>query len=122
MGVVGDKIDNIYKMKEDTEKAVDAEELMALPRFVDAYSHADWTLLWYPKCESYVTQGVTTFVGIQCGGSPAPLGDQVMVPWLLSDHLFDLDPYNFYRTSRTTRLSRRTSRWSCSAGPWTGRR
>jgi len=41
-------------------------------------------------------QGVTTFVGGQCGGSPGPLGEHIRVPRLLTDHLPDLDPYKFY--------------------------
>jgi N-acyl-D-aspartate/D-glutamate deacylase len=41
-------------------------------------------------------QGVTTFVGGQCGGSTAPLGENIRVPRLLIDHLPDLDPYFYY--------------------------
>jgi len=96
IGVAGDKIAAIGEVKGDAKKVVDAEGLTALPGFIDAHSHADWTLLWYPRCESYVMQGVTTFVGGQCGGSPGPLGEHIRVPRLLTDHLPDLDPYKFY--------------------------
>ncbi len=96
IGVKGDKVAAIGDVKGDARKVVDAKGLTALPGFVDAHSHADWTLLWFPKCESYVMQGVTTFVGGQCGGSPAPLGEHIRVPWLLTDHLPELDPYKFY--------------------------
>ncbi|MGD2200035.1 MAG: amidohydrolase family protein [Candidatus Bathyarchaeota archaeon] len=96
IGVKGDKIEDLGEIKGDAEKVVEAKGLTALPGFVDAHSHADWSLLWFPKVESYIMQGVTTFVGGQCGGSPAPLGEHIRVPWLLMDHLPDLDPFKFY--------------------------
>ncbi|MFQ6054016.1 MAG: amidohydrolase family protein, partial [Candidatus Bathyarchaeia archaeon] len=96
IGVVGEKVAALGEVKGDSKEVVDAEGLTALPGFVDAHSHADWTLLWYPRCESYVMQGVTTFVGGQCGGSPGPVGEHVRVPRLLMDHLPDLDPFKFY--------------------------
>jgi len=96
IGVVGDRVAATGEVEGEAERVVDAEGLTALPGFVDAHSHADWTLLWYPRCESYVMQGVTTFIGGQCGGSPAPLGDHVRIPRLLMDHLVDLDPYKYY--------------------------
>ena len=96
IGVEGDKVAALGDVKGDAVKTVEAKGLHALPGFIDAHSHADWTLLWYPRCESYVMQGVTTFVGGQCGGSPAPLGEHIRVPRLLGDHLPELDPYKFY--------------------------
>ncbi len=96
IGVSGDKVAAIGKVKGDAKTVIDAKGLTALPGFIDAHSHADWTLLWYPRCESYVMQGVTTFVGGQCGGSPAPIGEYIRVPRLLMDHLPELDPYKFY--------------------------
>lgn len=96
IAVVVDRVAAIGDVRGAAKKVVDAEGLTALPGFVDAHSHADWTLLWYPRCESYVMQGVTTFVGGQCGGSPGPLGEHIRVPRLLMDHLVDLDPFKFY--------------------------
>ncbi len=96
IGVEGDKVAALGDVKGDAVKTVEAKGLHAVPGFIDAHSHADWTLLWYPRCESYVMQGVTTFVGGQCGGSPAPLGEHIRVPRLLGDHLPELDPYKFY--------------------------
>ncbi len=96
IGVTGDKVAAMGNVKGDAKRVVDAKGLTALPGFIDAHSHADWTLLWYPRCESYVMQGVTTFVGGQCGGSPAPIGEYIRVPRLLMDHLPELDPYKFY--------------------------
>jgi N-acyl-D-amino-acid deacylase len=96
IGLIGDRVTAIGNVKGDARNTVNAKGLTALPGFVDAHSHADWTLLWYPRCESYVMQGVTTFIGGQCGGSPGPLGEYIRVPRLLMDHLVDLDPYKYY--------------------------
>ncbi|MCK4701941.1 amidohydrolase family protein, partial [Candidatus Bathyarchaeota archaeon] len=96
IGVKEDRVAAIGKVKGAAVKTVDAKGLTASPGFIDAHSHADWTLLWFPKAESYVMQGVTTFVGGQCGGSPAPLGEHIRVPRMLTDHLPELDPYKYY--------------------------
>lgn len=96
IGVKGDKVAAVGDVKGDAKSTVEAKGLTAVPGFVDAHSHADWTLLWFPQCESYVMQGVTTFVGGQCGGSPGPLGEVIRLPRLLMDHLPELDPYKFY--------------------------
>jgi len=96
IGVKGDRVAAIGEVQGDAVETVDAGGLTAVPGFIDAHSHADWTLLWFPKAESYVMQGVTTFVGGQCGGSPAPIGEYIRVPRMLMDHLPDLDPYKYY--------------------------
>jgi len=96
IGVKGDKIASLGDVGGDAEKTVDAKGLTATPGFIDAHSHGDWTLLWFPKAESYIMQGVTTFVGGQCGGSPAPLGEYIRLPWPLMDRLPELDPFKFY--------------------------
>jgi len=74
IGIKDDKITAVGAAKGDAETIIDAKGLTAVPGFIDAHSHADGTILWYPQCESYVMQGVTTFIGGQCGGSQAPLG------------------------------------------------
>ncbi len=96
IGVKGDRIAALGEVRGDAKKVVDAKGLTAVPGFIDAHSHADWTLLWYPLCESYAMQGVTTFVGGQCGGSQGPIGEVVRLPSPLMDHLPELDPFKFY--------------------------
>ena len=96
IGVEGERITKMGDVKGDAKKEVDASGLIASPGFIDAHSHADWTLLWYPKCESYVMQGVTTFVGGQCGGSMAPLGDLIPLPGLAQDYIHELIPFKYY--------------------------
>jgi len=95
IAIAGDKVKALGDVKGDAKKVVDASGLTAVPGFIDAHSHHDGMLLWYPKSESYVMQGVTTFIGGQCGGSPAPLGDMVRVPGRLSEYLSEFVPYKF---------------------------
>ena len=54
IGVKGDKVAALGKVKGDAVKEVEGRGLTALPGFIDAHSHADWTLLWFPQAESYV--------------------------------------------------------------------
>ena len=96
LAVKGDKVVETGAVKGDAAETIDAKGLTAIPGFIDAHSHVDWALLWFPKTESHVMQGITTFVGGQCGGSPAPLGEYIQMPWLLIDHLVDLEPYKYY--------------------------
>jgi N-acyl-D-aspartate/D-glutamate deacylase len=96
IGIKKDKITSLGDTEGDAVKTIDAESLTAVPGFIDAHSHADWSLLDVPDCNNYIMQGITTFVGGQCGGSPAPLGEYVRTPRGLRDHLPDLDPYKFY--------------------------
>jgi N-acyl-D-aspartate/D-glutamate deacylase len=104
IGVKDDKITAVGDVKGDAKNTVEAKGLTAVPGFIDAHSHADWTLLWFPQCESYVMQGVTTFVGGQCGGSPGPLGEVIRLPRPLTE-----TPTSSTRGSPTTRWSRSTS-------------
>lgn len=58
---------------------VDARDRIVCPGFVDPHSHADLTIhrADHPKVlEPLVRQGITTFVGGNCGMSMAPLSDR----------------------------------------------
>ena len=57
IGIVGDKITSLGDVKGDAKVEIEGEGLIAMPGFIDAHSHGDWTLLWYPKSENYVMQG-----------------------------------------------------------------
>jgi N-acyl-D-amino-acid deacylase len=41
-------------------------------------------------------QGVTTFIGGQCGGSPAPIGELLTLPGIAEDYIQELIPHKFY--------------------------
>jgi N-acyl-D-aspartate/D-glutamate deacylase len=96
IGIREDKIHELGNFLGDSKKVINGENLTALPGFIDAHSHADWNLLWFPNCESYVLQGVTMFIGGQCGGSMAPINEYYKMPPMLGDHFFDIKPYKYY--------------------------
>ncbi len=118
VGVKGDKVAAVGEAKGDAARVIEAKGLTAVPGFIDAHSHADWTLLRYPECQNYAMQGITTFVGGQCGGSPGPLGEYVRTPGVLSDHLPDLDPYKFYPNQPYYRLEQ-INEWMEQVYGWT---
>ena len=96
IGIKNDKIEALGDVKGDARKEVDASGLYASPGWIDAHSHGDTNLLYFPKCENYVMQGVTTFVGGQCGGSQGPFGDMMGLPGIASEHIQDLEPHKYY--------------------------
>ncbi len=95
IAVTGDKI-TALEVEADADETIDARGLTAVPGFIDSHSHADWSMLFFPKCESYILQGVTTFVGGQCGMSLAPIGDKINLPGIARDHLQELIRYKYY--------------------------
>ena len=96
IGVVGDKITALGDVKGSAVEVVDAEGLIASPGWIDAHSHSDHTILHYPRLNSYIMQGITTFVGGQCGGSVAPIGDMIGLPGLARDHIQEIEPHKYY--------------------------
>ena len=118
LAIKGDKVAATGDVTGDAAREIDAKGLTALPGFIDAHSHVDWALLWYPKTESHVMQGITTFVGGQCGGSVAPLGEYIQVPWLLMDHLIDLEPYKYYPRAPWHTLDK-VNEWMDQVYGWT---
>ena len=51
---------------------IDATGLVVSPGFIDAHTHSDAYLVLEPDAPSKVTQGITTEINGQCGGSVAP--------------------------------------------------
>ncbi|TET71175.1 hypothetical protein E3J39_05110 [Candidatus Bathyarchaeota archaeon] len=96
IGVKGDKVAALGEVKGDAAKVINAEGLIASPGWIDAHSHSDHTILVYPKLNSYIMQGITTFVGGQCGGSTAPLGDLIPLPWPAQDYIQEIEPHKYY--------------------------
>ena len=75
IGIIGEKISSISKeITEESKVVIDAKGKFVTPGFIDPHSHAEMNVLFYNKCQSLVFQGVTTFVGGNCGGSAAPVG------------------------------------------------
>ena len=73
IGIVGERIVGIGDFGAQAARVIDASGLVACPGFVDAHSHADLSILQYPLAENLIMQGITTFVGGNCGFSPAPV-------------------------------------------------
>lgn len=56
----------------DAAERIDASGLFVTPGFIDAHSHSDAYLVIEPSADSKISQGVTTEINGQCGGSVAP--------------------------------------------------
>ena len=79
-GFAGDIVvdgDRIADVVEGGAAAADAETIdasgcLVTPGFIDAHSHSDAYLVIEPDAPSKISQGVTTEINGQCGGSVAP--------------------------------------------------
>lgn len=73
--VDGEKIIDILptgtKLPEDGE-VIDAAGCIVAPGFIDSHSHSDAYLILEPDAPSKLSQGITTEINGQCGGSIAP--------------------------------------------------
>ncbi len=96
IGVLGDKIKVIGDVQGDTKKSIEVKGLYASPGWIDAHSHGDSNLLFFPKAENYIMQGVTTFVGGECGGSQGPFGEMIGLPGIAREHVDELEPHKYY--------------------------
>ena len=56
----------------DAVRTIDATGHLVTPGFIDAHAHSDAYLVIEPDAPSKISQGVTTEVNGQCGGSVAP--------------------------------------------------
>ncbi|MBN1314865.1 MAG: amidohydrolase family protein, partial [Anaerolineales bacterium] len=73
IGIRGEKIVKIGLVQGQAPNTIDAQGLTACPGFIDPHSHADLTILDAPLAENLVMQGITTFIGGNCGLTIAPL-------------------------------------------------
>jgi len=72
VAVKGERIVAVGKVSGAAASIIDAAGLVVCPGFIDPHSHADLEIQKYPLAENLVMQGITTFVGGQCGSSLAP--------------------------------------------------
>ena len=72
--VDGDRIVDVLPRGEASSAFdfIDASGCLVTPGFVDAHAHSDAYLVVEPSAPSKITQGVTTEINGQCGGSVAP--------------------------------------------------
>ena len=59
-------------IKQSNNQTIEAEGLLVSPGFIDAHTHSDAYLVIEPDAPSKITQGITTELNGQCGGSVAP--------------------------------------------------
>jgi len=99
LGVKDQRITALSKedIKGDAEIVIDAKGMAVTPGFIDVHNHGDLSILYYPKAEGFLYQGITTFVGGQCGDSPGPFGDWIGLPWVLGDLYSDIEPYMYVK-------------------------
>ena len=75
IGIKGDRIAKIGRIKEKGKRTIDARGLIVCPGFIDIHTHTDRNILEHPTADNYVRQGVTTVLGGNCGGSHYPIGE-----------------------------------------------
>lgn len=73
VAICGEKIAAVGKVEGSAATVIEGSGLVTCPGFVDPHSHADVTILNRPLADSMVMQGITTFVGGNCGLTPAPV-------------------------------------------------
>lgn len=74
--ILGDVIDSIGSLRPGPgERHIDGSGLALAPGFIDTHSHADRDLLDRREALAAVSQGITTVVVGQDGGSPFPLAE-----------------------------------------------
>lgn len=72
----GDRIAAVGKLRRRAdEPVINAEGLALAPGFIDTHSHADYEIEQFPSAEADISQGITTVLAGQCGGSQLPLSD-----------------------------------------------
>ncbi len=101
----GERICEIFKddPEGDAKTVIDATSLAITPGFIDVHNHVDLSILYYPRAESFVRQGITSFVGGHCGDSPGPYGDLIGEPWFLMDLYSDVRPMMYRNDWQITR-------------------
>ena len=96
IGIKNGKIAVIGEVSGDAKKIIEATGLISSPGWIDAHSHGDGSILFYPDAPNYIRQGVTTIIGGQCGGSQAPVGEYGGLPGLARDYIQELEPHKYY--------------------------
>jgi N-acyl-D-aspartate/D-glutamate deacylase len=83
IAIRGERIAVVGRVKGPAPVIIDGSGLTTCPGFIDPHSHADLSIRRYPLCENLVMQGITTFLGGNCGDSPAPQKNKRFGEWLL---------------------------------------
>ncbi|MBK7948005.1 MAG: amidohydrolase family protein [Deltaproteobacteria bacterium] len=76
VGVAGDRIAAIGRIKERGKQELDAEGLAVTPGFIDGHTHMDAQIFWDPIGANSCWHGVTTVVMGNCGFTLAPSAEK----------------------------------------------
>ena len=81
LGIVGDRIATIGKIREQAREVIDAEGHVVAPGFIDVHTHMDAQVFWDPIGSCSCWHGITTVAMGNCGFSLAPCAekDKLMV-------------------------------------------
>ncbi len=82
IGITGECITACGESLQGAEyiRRIDASGLTLCPGFIDAHSHSDTYLLLEPDAPSKLSQGITTEINGQCGGSAVPWLGEARLP------------------------------------------
>ncbi len=76
IGIRGDTIVRIGDLDDaEADRRIDATGHIVSPGFIDLHSHSDRDLIVRPDATNIITQGVTTLLGGNCGGSPVDMAE-----------------------------------------------
>ncbi len=76
VGVVGDRIATIGRIRERGASEIDAEGHAVTPGFIDGHTHMDAQIFWDPTGANSCWHGVTTVVMGNCGFTLAPSAEK----------------------------------------------
>jgi len=96
LAVKDERISAVGKVKGGAEAVIDAKGMAVTPGWIDVHNHGDMSIIYYPKADGFVRQGITTFVGGNCGSSPGPFGDLVTIGMMADDLLDEIAPDMYY--------------------------
>ena len=89
VGITGDRITAIIKdgaPLPEAKNVIDAEGKLLTPGFIDIHNHGDMSISFEPECDNFVLQGITSFVGGNCGQGAAPALKEDFVEDYLMGH------------------------------------
>jgi N-acyl-D-amino-acid deacylase len=73
VGVVGERIAFVGRIRDRASREIDAEGLVVTPGFIDGHTHMDAQVFWDPTGSNSCWHGVTTAVMGNCGFTLAPV-------------------------------------------------
>lgn len=95
-------------------KALDGGGLTLAPGFIDTHSHADWDLAGHSAAKAAVSQGITTIVVGQDGGSQLPLAE-AFARWTDSPAAVNIASYSGHNALREAVLGEDANRLATDA-------